>query len=168
MLLPSAFDTRTSFRAKWLPPDQLNLQETLSFGRSNLVSCERVAAEVVKAQKNNISVFDAQTSFRAKRLLRKLRKRKKRSVFDTRTSFRAKRWPYRGASSALPAALRGTRNRRKETVTEDKKREREKPTDQTERERDRDRDRDKDRDRDRETSRKKERKKEKEREDVKM
>ena len=43
------------------------------------------------------------------------------SVFDTRTSFRAKGWPLRGASSALPAALREKRKRRRETVTEGKR-----------------------------------------------
>ena len=40
------------------------------FWRSNLVSCERVAAEDVKSQK--ISVFDTRTSFRAKRLPRRM------------------------------------------------------------------------------------------------
>ena len=58
------------------------------FWRSNLVSCERVAVEDVKSQK--ISVFDTRTSFRAKRLPRRMQNRKKTLVFDTRTSFRAK------------------------------------------------------------------------------
>ena len=66
-------------------------------------SCERVAAEDVKSQKP--------------------------SVFDTRTSFPAKGWPYRGALSALPAALREKRKRRRETVTEGK-RERERRCDE--------------------------------------
>ena len=40
----SVFDTQTSFRAKRLPPDQPNSQETLSFCNSNIISGERVAA----------------------------------------------------------------------------------------------------------------------------
>ena len=50
----SGFDTltQTSFRAKGLPPDQPKSRKTLSFWHSNLVSCERVAAEDVKSQKH--------------------------------------------------------------------------------------------------------------------
>ena len=59
----SVFGDRTSFRAKGLRP---TLQFYLSFWRSNLLSCERVAAEVVKSQ--FYFSFDDRTSFRAKGL----------------------------------------------------------------------------------------------------
>ena len=49
------------------------------FWRSNLVSCERVAVEDVKSQKK--SVFDTRTSFRAKRLPRRMQNRKKNISF---------------------------------------------------------------------------------------
>ena len=75
---PAVFDDRTSFRAKGLPPRMLN--------------------------HNFTSVFDDRTSFRAKGLPRKMLNRNFTAVFGDRTSFRAKRWPFRGASSALPAA----------------------------------------------------------------
>ena len=93
----SAFDTRNPFRAKGLPPRMLNC-EHLSYWHSNLISCDRVAAEVLNSQKH--------------------------SQFLTHEPH-AKGLPYRGASSALPAALRENRKRRRETVTEGK-REREK------------------------------------------
>ena len=42
-------------------------------------------------------------------------------VLDDRTSFRAKGWPFRGASSALPADLREKRKKKgREAVTEGK------------------------------------------------
>ena len=39
----SVFADRTSFRAKWLPPRILKSQFYISFWRSNLISCEKVA-----------------------------------------------------------------------------------------------------------------------------
>ena len=61
---PSVLDTRTLFRAKGLPPDQPNSPNTFSSWHSNLISCERVAAEDVKSQ--FYPSFDTRTSFRAK------------------------------------------------------------------------------------------------------
>jgi len=55
------------------------------------------------------------------------------------------KWPLRGASSALPAALREKRKRRRETVTEGKR--------QTQRERERERERERVREREREKMR---------------
>ena len=143
----SVLDTRTSFHAKGLPPDQPNSQKTLSFGHSNLISCERVAAGPTKLAKNP-QFWTLEPHFMRKggRRRRTNQTRKKPSVFYTLTSFRAKGWPFRGASSALPAASREKRKRR-ETVTEGKReregeRRREKKR-EGERERDREREREK-------------------------
>ena len=84
------FDDRTSFRARGLPPTLAN--------------------------RNFTPVFDDRNSFRAKGLPPTLANHNLTPVFDDRTSFRAKGWPFRGASSAPPAALR--EKRRRETVTE--------------------------------------------------
>ena len=47
---PQFFGDRTSFRAKRLPRKLWNRNFTSVFWRSNVISCERVAAEVVKSQ----------------------------------------------------------------------------------------------------------------------
>ena len=64
----SSFGDRTSFRAKWLCRGHFKIAILHhSFWRSNLISCERVAAEVVKSQ-FSITVFGDRTLFRAKGL----------------------------------------------------------------------------------------------------
>ena len=62
----SVFGDRTSFRAKGLRGTTLKSQFYLSFWRSNLISCERVAPDTLKSQFT--SVFGDRTSFRAKGL----------------------------------------------------------------------------------------------------
>ena len=46
----SVFSDRTSFRAKRLPPKLVISQFYFSFWRSNLISCERVVADISKSQ----------------------------------------------------------------------------------------------------------------------
>ena len=64
----SVFGDRTSFRAKGLRRKTWKSQFDLSFWRSNLISCERVATGTRKSQFYCTSVFDDRTSFRAKGL----------------------------------------------------------------------------------------------------
>ena len=112
----TVFGDWTSFQAKGLPRKLWNRNFASVFWRSNVISCERVAAEVVKSQfhlsflaierhfvrkglprklwnRNFTSDFGDRTSFRAKRLPRTLWNRNFTSVLGDRTSFRAKGLP---------------------------------------------------------------------------
>ena len=143
------FDTQTSFRVKRLLPDKPKSEKNLSFWRSNLLSRQTVAAGPTKRAKTfsfwhsnlvscarvagptklarNPQFLTLEPRFVRKGCRRTNRTRKKPSIFNTWTSVRAEKWPYRRASSALPAGLR-----------EKKKKERERERDrETERQRDR-------------------------------
>ena len=61
----------------------------LSFGRSNLVSCERLRGTT--CNRNFTAGFGDRTSFRAKEFAGQLANRNLTSVFGDQTSFRAKR-----------------------------------------------------------------------------
>ena len=54
----SVFDTRTSFRAKGLPPNQPNSPKTNSLWHSHLIFCERVAAGPTKLAKKKFLTIE--------------------------------------------------------------------------------------------------------------
>ena len=74
----------------------------LSFGRSNLISCEKGST---KENRAFTSFFDDRPPFRAKGLRSdETPNRNFTSVLDDRTSFRARRVAFRDSSLALPPA----------------------------------------------------------------